>query len=623
MYSVGRISRGGQRMGAECGYIGYESGGAQFQTAEMNTLSSTKVLKEAILCNLQTFSLTRSHWMNALEKLSNEEVKFILKATGVLVRSRFDMKSDAKVLPYFPYNFHAGNVPEQDEVTGLMLDEGFTPVPNFVWDPRFTSEHYETWLRRQFALWKSRGRTIHQLRIKNAGQQVEWTSTNVMAMVRTCRKEYKKVYGEQAEPILHIHNHNFNGLASHVAYEVLKAAQAEGFRTLVIDTAPPLMTHNNNLVVSKALSLPKDGLEALHYFNESAHKIWQTTDRFRDFLQVRIDPNTMWAGGTGSSDLAAAEKTGIARRDIEDAKALGAKISGLGGIVTPYSQWSMVIGYVCYKQGLRTYKAVEDHVNAGKLLNLPSNVLLGLYHWKTLLPRPALVEKILANQERADPAMFVTKESAVMFDPERLRQKQVQENFPNDEVNDEALMRMVSFGTLAVKTLQAESKGEDHNWLLRYPEIAYAAPGTVERGKTFAVKGMPVTYEGIEDISDTADVITTFRFEGQFIRVRTTSAEKASKISKVIENVLPTADPNNPLHIGAFMPGVIDNVFVKIGAVIKTGDPLYSVNSMKMVTAFKATEQHNGKVVKHIYVSQGGELQYSTQGLQPLVMALG
>jgi pyruvate carboxylase len=81
------------------------------------------------------------------------------------------------------------------------------------------------------------------------------------------------------------------------------------------------------------------------------------------------------------------------------------------------------------------------------------------------------------------------------------------------------------------------------------------------------------------------------------------------------------ADPKNVNHVALFMPGVIQSVDVKIGQKIQKGDVLYSINSMKMVTAFKASEQHEGKIVEHIYVSAGMELQISADGT-PLVIAL-
>eukprot|EP00658_Telonema_sp_P-2_P049425 TRINITY_DN3759_c0_g1_i15.p1 TRINITY_DN3759_c0_g1~~TRINITY_DN3759_c0_g1_i15.p1 ORF type:complete len:681 (-),score=245.17 TRINITY_DN3759_c0_g1_i15:583-2625(-) len=614
-----------ERVAANAGFVGYEIGGAQFQTAEMKSINSFRLMGDSLVGNMPTFSLTRSHWMNALEKLNNEEVKFILKVTREQVLTRFSLPLDSKVVPYFPNNFHAGNVPEQDEVTGLMLDAGITPVPNFVWDPRFTMENFEGWVKRQLDLWASKGRTLHALRLKNAGQQKEWTAENVYKFVATARRMYKEVYGADTDPIFHIHSHNFNGLSPHVAHDLLKLCQANGFYTLVVDVAPPLMTHSSDLVVAKALDLTPEEWENLHRFNEGAHTIWRLTERFHDFLQVRIDPDTIWAGGTGSSDLAAADKLGIPRNAIEAAKFLGAQVSGLGGIVTPYSQWSMVVGYTCYKAGLITFQQVLDHINAGHTLALPQNILRGLDNWQSLLKRPAHVDALIANHKKADPEMFANNSGGAgsndgTFNYDKLVAK-LRDEIPDHPIDDVAVARLLAYGNIGLKAMKDESIGNDYNWLTRYPEIAYNR--TMKRGLTFAVRGVPVTFEGLEERPDSPEVIVTFKFNGRYVRVPTISEEKQANLrSNMVGSEIAMANPDNELHIAAFMPGVCEAIKVKVGDVIKAGDVLYSINSMKMVTAYKATEKHAGKKVARVCVKAGDELQFRGTGEAPLVIEL-
>ena len=609
-----------ERIGPNVGYIGYEIGGAQFQTAEMNQISSTTLLQESLLANLATHSLTRSQWMNGLEVLTADEIRYILSVTANLVRKRFHLPASCKKVPYFPYNFHAGNVEEQDEVTALMLEAGMTPIPSFCWDPRFTIADFETWMRRQLDIWKRAGRTLHQIRIKNAGQQKEWTTDNVVKYVTTIRRIYKENYGKVAEPIINIHNHNFNGLASHVAFEALKRCQEDGYRLLVVDTAPPAMTHNNNLIVSKALILSEDQRQKLIQFDEVATSIWHLTCRFHDFPLVGTDPDTIWAGGTGSSDQIAARKVGIALTDVEPAKVLGAKVTGLAAIVTPYSQWSMVTGYTCYKQGLRTFDAVLAHINNGGTLNLPKNILVGLDDWRTMLAKPPHVAKLIANHKAKDSSVFKKDERRRVLDIEAIRQK-IMEAAPNQATTECDIARVIAFGNFALKTMELEDQGQDHNWLLDFPSIAYAKKVPV--GVEFTIHGVPVHYVGIEDVPDSTDSVITFRFEGQWVRVRQRDNAKAAKFSQLVTSSVPTADPQNPNHVGAFMPGMVEAVHVKIGQVIATGDALYSINSMKMVTAFKAAEAHNGKVVERICVAKGDELAYTHGGAPPLVLVLG
>ncbi|MDA0824795.1 MAG: biotin/lipoyl-binding protein, partial [Proteobacteria bacterium] len=50
----------------------------------------------------------------------------------------------------------------------------------------------------------------------------------------------------------------------------------------------------------------------------------------------------------------------------------------------------------------------------------------------------------------------------------------------------------------------------------------------------------------------------------------------------------PAADPDNENHVGAPMPGMIASVAVKVGQKVKKGDPLLSLEAMKMETQIRA-----------------------------------
>lgn len=609
-----------ERIGADCGYFGFETGGAQYQTAEMAQISSMLVIEKSICCNMATHSLTRSHWMNALELLSPDEIRYVLRVTANIVRSTLNVPANSKLVPYFPYNFHAGNTSEMDTVTDLMLEAGMSPIPSFCWDPRFTGAHMQQWLNRQYVLWKKHNRTLHAIRIKNAGQTKEWTADAVFGAVCLIRESYKRVYGPNAEPIVHIHNHNFNGLASHVVLKALNMCQQAGYNLLLVDTAPVGMTHNDNVIIAKGLRLNPEQIEKLLFFNETCHTCWNITVRFHDFKLINTDPYTIWAGGTGSSDQIAARKIDLKTNDVEPAKVLGAQVTGLGAIVTPFSQWSMVTGFTCYKQGLRTFEAVLAHINKGGTLNLPKNILVGLYEWPTLLEKPEHVKRLLKNHLKQDPTVF--KEPSKQWVPLNIAaiKKQILAVAPQRNVSEVDIARVISYRDFAIKTIQAESLSQDMNWAIYNPHLAFAEK--VPIGTKFLVLGLPIVYSGYEEVAGTPDVILTFNFKGQWIRVRQKDAAKLSALKDNTAAAKPTADPKNPNHVGAFMPGMIEAVYVKAGQTVKNGDLLYAVNSMKMVTNFKAGPQHDGKTVQEIFVKKGDELSFSAGAPAPLVILL-
>jgi pyruvate carboxylase len=64
--------------------------------------------------------------------------------------------------------------------------------------------------------------------------------------------------------------------------------------------------------------------------------------------------------------------------------------------------------------------------------------------------------------------------------------------------------------------------------------------------------------------------------------------EKASVAQAQARRERPKADINNPAHIGAPMPGTIVTVSIKPGQRVKRGDPLVSIEAMKMESVVRA-----------------------------------
>ena len=67
----------------------------------------------------------------------------------------------------------------QNETTFEMLRAGMVPLPTWVFSPKFTLQQLTTWTMKQIALFKRAGRKLHQIRIKNPGQGLEWTADSV------------------------------------------------------------------------------------------------------------------------------------------------------------------------------------------------------------------------------------------------------------------------------------------------------------------------------------------------------------------------------------------------------------------------------------------------------------
>ena len=97
----------------------------------------------------------------------------------------------------------------------------------------------------------------------------------------------------------------------------------------------------------------------------------------------------------------------------------------------------------------------------------------------------------------------------------------------------------------------------------------------IERGKTLFVKFL-TSGEVREDGTRTV----FFELNGQPRAVNVADRAIAATIKRH-----PKADPANPDHVAAPMPGKLSNVAVRVGQAVKTGERLLSIEAMKMETA--------------------------------------
>lgn len=117
----------------------------------------------------------------------------------------------------------------------------------------------------------------------------------------------------------------------------------------------------------------------------------------------------------------------------------------------------------------------------------------------------------------------------------------------------------------------------------------------IDPGKTLEIRLQAVS-ETLED----GDVKVFFELNGQPRVVRI--ADRKIAATKVTR---PKAEPGNPAHIGAPMPGVVASVAVAVGAKVKEGDMLLTIEAMKMETGIHAERD---AVVKAVHVTPGSQI---------------
>ena len=114
---------------------------------------------------------------------------------------------------------------------------------------------------------------------------------------------------------------------------------------------------------------------------------------------------------------------------------------------------------------------------------------------------------------------------------------------------------------------------------------------SIDQGKTLVIRLL-----GRTEIEEEGQSKLFFELNGQPRMVRIQHAGVVSKISH------PKAEEGNAHHVGAPMPGMVVTVAVKNGQKVAKGDPLVSIEAMKMETMIRA--EFDG-TVRHVHVKPG------------------
>ncbi|AUH64163.1 pyruvate carboxylase [Paracoccus zhejiangensis] len=110
-------------------------------------------------------------------------------------------------------------------------------------------------------------------------------------------------------------------------------------------------------------------------------------------------------------------------------------------------------------------------------------------------------------------------------------------------------------------------------------------------------KILEIRLQALSETDEKGEVKVFFELNGQPRNIRV-----PNRLVKAETVARPKADPANPSHIGAPMPGVVASVAIAAGQAVKQGDLLLTIEAMKMETGLSA--ERDG-VVKAVHVSAG------------------
>ncbi|MFW2542145.1 pyruvate carboxylase [Primorskyibacter sp. 2E107] len=113
-------------------------------------------------------------------------------------------------------------------------------------------------------------------------------------------------------------------------------------------------------------------------------------------------------------------------------------------------------------------------------------------------------------------------------------------------------------------------------------------------------KKLEILLQAVGETQEDGNVKVFFELNGQPRTIRVPDRKAAASTA-----ARPKAEMGNPNHIGAPMPGVVASVAIQVGAKVKTGDLLLTIEAMKMETGLHAERD---ATVKAVHVQPGGQI---------------
>ncbi len=386
---------------------------------------------------------------------------------------------------------------------------------------------------------------------------------------------------------IHFHTHDTSGIA---AASVLAAVEA-GVDAVdgALDALSGLTSQPNLTSIADALAgsdrAPEVDTDAMREISN----YWEGVRRFYAPFEADIRSGTSdvyhheMPGGQYTNLREQARAMGLEHRWPEVSRAY-ADVNQLFGDIVKVTPTSKVVGDMALFM-VANDLSPADVTDPAREIAFPESVV-SLF--KGELGRPpegfpqALSDKILQGKkpmaERPGKGL-----AAVDLDAERL----IAEKTVGRHLNDQDLASWLMYPKVFTEFCAHHSKYGDVSQLPTPVFFNGMAEGdevsvSIDAGKTLVIR-----LQGSADITDDEGDAKKLFFElnGQPRLVR---IEKAGVALAQTRRERPKAEISNPAHIGAPMPGTIVTVSVKPGQKVKRGDPLVSIEAMKMESVVRA-----------------------------------
>ncbi|WP_216286912.1 pyruvate carboxylase [Polynucleobacter sp. 30F-ANTBAC] len=301
-------------------------------------------------------------------------------------------------------------------------------------------------------------------------------------------------------------------------------------------------------------------------------------------------------GGQYTNLREQARSLGIDQRWSEVAQAY-ADVNQLFGDIVKVTPSSKVVGDMALYM-VTNDLTPEQVLDPAKEINFPESVI-SLFRGEMGYPADGF-PKELGKKILKDKVAIDGRAGAHLESTDLVKTKKQAEEKINRHISDTELASYLMYP----KVFTTYADHHKHNGdvsLLPTPVFFYGLNSgeemaiEIDPGKTLVIR-----LQGTTPVDEEGVVRVFFELNGQ---PRTVKVKKLGATATKVGRI--KAEIDNPKHIAAPLPGMISTIAVKEGQKIQKGNPLVSIEAMKMETMITANEDG---VIKKIHVSSGNQV---------------
>ncbi|MGE8643604.1 pyruvate carboxylase [Acinetobacter vivianii] len=437
-------------------------------------------------------------------------------------------------------------------------------------------------------------------------KQLEKAGANILAikdMAGICKpnaaRELIRALKEETGLPVHFHTHDTSGIA---AASILAAIDAG---VDVVDTAMDAMSgltsqpSMGSIVAALKHTERDSGLNPQNLQQISTY--WEDVRRIYAPFEADMRAGTAdvyhheMPGGQYTNLREQARSLGLEHRwsEVSDAYA---QVNLLFGDIVKVTPTSKVVGDMALFM-VSNHLTAEDISNPALDIDFPESVV-SLFKGELGTPAHgfpvALQQKVLKGT-----APLHDRPGAIMPAVDLDQQKQSLRNIFGDLIDDQALASYLMYPKVFNEFMQHKLKFGTVSTL---PSSAFfyglkeqeTISVELEAGKTLEIKLLARS----EARDGWVDLFIELNGQLRLIQIQQQGTQAAQQ--------RPQADPMNPAHLGASMPGMISTMPVKTGQSVLKGETLFTIEAMKMELAIKADSDC---VIQEILVSPGMQVK--------------